>query len=77
MSIKWAALAQTAGVSVAVTVAVVAVFAVGIMALSTRETALAGDTPNTTKAGAALATAGVCFAACAAVVLYGLSLIAA
>nr|WP_104821102.1 hypothetical protein [Kitasatospora sp. MMS16-BH015] len=77
MSIKWAALAQTAGVSVVVTVAVVAVFAVGIMALSARENALAGETRNTTKAGAALATAGVCFAACAAVVLYGLSLIAA
>ncbi|WP_441250280.1 hypothetical protein [Kitasatospora sp. McL0602] len=77
MSIKWAALAQTAGISVVVTVAVVAVFAVGITALSRREAALAGDTPSSPKANLALATASVCFAACAAVVLYGLSLIAA
>lgn len=80
MSIKWNALAQTAGVSFAVTVSVVAVFALGIMALSRREAALeagrAGDSGAAGKGTLALAGASVCFAACGAVVLYGLSLIA-
>ncbi|MFK0190649.1 hypothetical protein [Kitasatospora sp. NPDC090308] len=74
MTIKWAALAETAGVSLLVTVAVVAVFALGNLALSRREAILAAGTGRGT---AALAAAGVCFAACAAVVLYGISLIAA
>lgn len=79
MSIKWNLLAQTAGVSVVVTVAVVTVFALGIKALSHREAALEAGRTGTAGAGKgtlALAGASVCFAACAAVVLYGLSLIA-
>ncbi|MFB6888870.1 hypothetical protein ACFCX4_06075 [Kitasatospora sp. NPDC056327] len=82
MHIKWNALAQTAGVSFGITVTVVAVFALGIMALSRREAALTAhreaagaDAPA---AGGRLALAGAyaCFAVCGAAVLYGLSLIA-
>ncbi|OKI19510.1 hypothetical protein [Streptomyces sp. CB03911] len=81
MNIKWNALAQTAGISFGITVAVVTVFALGILALSRREAVLeaAGGSgaAGTGRANAALAGATVCFAACAAVVVYGLSLIAA
>jgi hypothetical protein len=79
MSIKWAALAQTAGASFVITVATVAVFALGIMALSRREAAqeAAGTgTDGSGRANLALAGASVCFAACASVVGYGLYLIA-
>ncbi|WTU05262.1 hypothetical protein OHV05_21965 [Kitasatospora sp. NBC_00070] len=76
MSIKWAALAETAGVSFVVTVATVAVFALGIMALSRREAAQEGGTAGAGTANLALAGASVCFAACASVVGYGLYLIA-
>ncbi|AUY49852.1 hypothetical protein [Streptomyces sp. CB01881] len=85
MHIKWNALAQTAGFSFGITVAVVAVFALGILALSRREAALtaqrsaAGTGAGTPSAGAgrlALAGAYACFAVCGAAVLYGLSLIA-
>ncbi|MFE4519614.1 hypothetical protein ACFRMQ_36185 [Kitasatospora sp. NPDC056783] len=81
MHIKWNALAQTAGLSFGITVAVVAVFALGILALSRREAA-AGAARDGGAAGAAgggklaLAGAYTCFALCGAVVLYGLSLIA-
>ncbi|GAA2777329.1 hypothetical protein RMN57_24735 [Kitasatospora sp. CM 4170] len=83
MHIKWNALAQTAGFSFGITVAVVAVFALGILALSRREAALSA---RRSAAGAAapaggsgklaLAGAYACFAVCGAAVLYGLSLIA-
>ncbi|KQV24257.1 hypothetical protein ASE03_04205 [Kitasatospora sp. Root187] len=79
MSIKWAALAETAGVSFVVTVATVAVFALGILALSRREAAQEAAATGTTGSGTAnlaLAGASVCFAACASVVGYGLFLIA-
>ncbi|MFJ1752327.1 hypothetical protein [Kitasatospora sp. NPDC088134] len=74
MNIKWAALAETAGVSLLVTLAVVVVFALGNLALSRREAALAAGTGS--KGVPALVAAGVCFAGCAAAVLYGISLIA-
>ncbi|MEV7024700.1 hypothetical protein [Kitasatospora sp. NPDC093558] len=79
MHIKWNALAQTAGVSFGVTVAVVTVFALGILALSRREAALSAREDGTAQAGGgrlALAGAYACFAVCAAAVVYGLSLIA-
>ncbi|MDH6123364.1 hypothetical protein [Kitasatospora sp. GP82] len=81
MSIKWAALAQTAGASFVITVAVVTVFALGVLALSRREAALEAGRSGAEGAASgrgtlALAGASVCFAACAGVVLYGLSLIA-
>ncbi|MEE1784774.1 hypothetical protein PUR71_17945 [Streptomyces sp. SP17BM10] len=81
MHIKWNALAQTAGVSFGVTVAVVTVFALGILALSRREAALTAREDGTAQAGGggrlALAGAYACFAVCAAAVIYGLVLIAA
>ena len=78
MNIKWNALAQTAGISFGITVAMVAVFALGILALSRRESARTETgTAGTGRANLALAGASVCFAACAAVVVYGLTLIAA
>ncbi|MET8625033.1 hypothetical protein ABZW30_14935 [Kitasatospora sp. NPDC004669] len=82
MHIKWNALAQTAGVSFGVTVAVVAVFALGILALSRREAALSARAGEGGQASggakpALLAGAYACFALCAAAVVYGLVLIAA
>ncbi|MEV0535383.1 hypothetical protein [Kitasatospora sp. NPDC050463] len=82
MHIKWNALAQTAGFSFGITVAVVAVFALGILALSRREAALtaqrsaAGSGAPAGGGRLALAGAYACFAVCGAAVLYGLSLIA-
>ncbi|MEV7597417.1 hypothetical protein AB0O91_08520 [Kitasatospora sp. NPDC089797] len=81
MHIKWNALAQTAGISFGVTVAVVSVFALGILAMSRREAALSAREADGAAAGggrsALLAGAYVCFALCAAAVVYGLVLIAA
>ncbi|MFI6443082.1 hypothetical protein [Kitasatospora sp. NPDC050543] len=79
MNIKWNALAQTAGFSFGITVAVVSVFALGILALSRREAALEARRSGEAGAGGgslALAGATVCFAACASAVVYGLTLIA-
>lgn len=73
MKIDWAALGSVFGVSLVVTVALVGLFTLGIMGLSRRERATAqGDS-------AALAVTGAyaCFAACAAAVAYGISLIVA
>ncbi|MER5216048.1 hypothetical protein ABT063_37350 [Streptomyces sp. NPDC002838] len=73
MKIDWSALGSVFGVSLAVTVALVAVFTLGITGLSRRERAAAqGDS-------AALAVTGAyaCFAACAAAVAYGIYLIVA
>jgi hypothetical protein len=73
MNIDWAALGSVFGVSLVITVALVAVFTLGITALSRRERATAqGDS-----ATLALTGAYVCFAACAAAVAYGISLIVA
>lgn len=81
LHIKWNALAQTAGISFGVTVAVVAVFALGILALSRREAAAGTGEAGTGTAGggkpALLVGAYACFAVCAAAVVYGLVLIAA
>ncbi|SED16929.1 hypothetical protein SAMN05216489_02701 [Streptomyces sp. 3213] len=73
MHIDWAALGSVFGVSLVVTVALVAVFTLGITALSRRERATAqGDS-----ATLALTGAYACFAACAAAVAYGIYLIVA
>ncbi|MEU9073142.1 hypothetical protein ACFYUY_20995 [Kitasatospora sp. NPDC004745] len=80
MHIKWNALAQTAGASFGITVAVVAVFALGILALSRREATLAareGEASGGPGGGRlALVGAYACFGLCAAAVVYGLTLIA-
>ncbi|MEU7383433.1 MULTISPECIES: hypothetical protein [unclassified Streptomyces] len=74
MKIDWAALGSVFGVSLGVTVGLVALFTLGIAGLSRRERAVAqGD------GGGALAVTGAyaCFAACAAAVAYGIYLIVA
>ena len=76
MNINWAALGSTFGVSVLVTLAVVAAFCFGISALSRREAALADGGSGGSGAAVALGTAVLCFTACIAVVGYGLSIIA-
>ena len=73
MHIDWAALGSVFGVSLVATVALVAVFTLGIVGLSRRERATAqGDS-----ATLALTGAYACFAACAAAVAYGIYLIVA
>ncbi|SDH15944.1 hypothetical protein [Nonomuraea jiangxiensis] len=72
MDIKWTALGQVFMVSLAVSVVVVVVFSLGVMALSARQTVREHDSGG---GSGALAAAVVCFAACAAVVGYGIYLI--
>ncbi|MGW2639660.1 hypothetical protein [Streptomyces sp. NPDC001348] len=71
MKIDWAAIGSVFGVSLAVTVGLVALFTLGVTGLSRRERAAAQGN------SAALAVTGayVCFAACAAAVAYGIYLI--
>ncbi|MFG3005540.1 hypothetical protein [Streptomyces calvus] len=73
MKIDWAALGSVFGVSLVVTVALVALFTLGINGLSRHERAAAEGR------SAALAVTGAyaCFAACAAAVAYGIYLIMA
>ncbi|GHD27276.1 hypothetical protein ACIP3D_08885 [Streptomyces longwoodensis] len=73
MKIDWAALGSVFGVSLVVTVGLVALFTLGVAGLSARERAQARG------GSAALAVTGAyaCFAACAAAVAYGISLIVA
>ncbi|MEU0743211.1 hypothetical protein [Streptomyces sp. NPDC006134] len=73
MKIDWAALGSVFGVSLVVTVALVALFTLGIAGLSRRERAAAQG------GSAALAVTGAyaCFTACAAAVAYGIYLIVA
>jgi len=71
MNIDWAALASVFGVSLLTTVGLVGLFTLGIVALSKRESASASG------GSATLAVTGAyaCFAACAAAVAYGISII--
>ncbi|MET8688861.1 hypothetical protein ABZV77_32085 [Streptomyces sp. NPDC004732] len=76
MSIDWAALGSVFGVSLAVTVALVGLFTLGIVGLSQQDkaaTATAGGRPATMARTGAYA----CFALCAAAVAYGIYLIVA
>jgi hypothetical protein len=92
MSLDWTTLGQVTAVSIGVTVAVVVVFALGVLGLArrdvarggaphgdaAREEATHGDAPrgnNGTSPVLGLTQAGLCFAACAAVVVYGVCLI--
>ncbi|HJT04037.1 MAG TPA: hypothetical protein VJ757_10470 [Pseudonocardiaceae bacterium] len=71
MHIDWASIGQVTVVSIGVAVGVVAIFTLGVVALSRREIDIErGDDGTLALTGAAL-----CFAACAAVVLYGIYLI--
>ena len=71
MRIDWSSLGQVAVVSIGVAVAVVTIFTLGVVALSHRETEIERGGDGTL----ALTGAVLCFAACAAVVLYGIYLI--
>ncbi|MFD8725045.1 hypothetical protein EDD90_3879 [Streptomyces sp. Ag109_O5-1] len=71
MTIDWTALGQVTAVSIGVTVAVVVVFAFGVLGLARYEGAK--EQGSTSTVGAA--QAGLCFLACVAVVAYGIYLI--
>ncbi|MEU4798906.1 hypothetical protein [Streptomyces sp. NPDC023327] len=75
MHIDWAALGSVFGVSLAVTVALVGLFTLGVVGLSKQETATAAPAGGS----GALARTGAyaCFALCAAAVAYGIYLIVA
>jgi hypothetical protein len=72
MSLDWTALGQVAAVSLGVTVAVVVVFALGVLGLARFEGARE-EGGGTSALG--LTQAGLCFLACAGVVAYGIYLI--
>jgi hypothetical protein len=71
MHIDWSALGEVAVASIGVAVSVVVIFTLGVLALSRRET----ETDHGGDGTLALTGAVLCFAACAAVVLYGIYLI--
>ncbi|GAA2429584.1 hypothetical protein GCM10010191_48750 [Actinomadura vinacea] len=71
MDIKWSSLGQVFVVSLGATVAVVVIFAVGLLAASARQAAAERGRSTVIPATAAC----LCFAACAAIVLYGVYLI--
>ncbi|MFG3018750.1 hypothetical protein ACGFZQ_09365 [Streptomyces sp. NPDC048254] len=71
MSIDWTSLGQVTAVSIGVTVAVVVVFALGVLGLARYEGAK--EQGGTSSVG--VAQAGLCFLACLAVVAYGIYLI--
>ncbi|MFJ9820519.1 hypothetical protein ACIRU3_35665 [Streptomyces sp. NPDC101151] len=72
MHLDWTALGQVTAVSIGVTVAVVVVFALGVLGLARVETAR--EQPGGTSS-LGFAQAGLCFLACVAVVAYGICLI--
>lgn len=72
MSIDWTALGQVTAVSIGVTIAVVVVFALGVLGLARFEGARE-EGGGTSALG--VTQAGLCFLACAAVVAYGIYLI--
>ncbi|MEU8715704.1 hypothetical protein [Streptomyces sp. NPDC048663] len=73
MNIDWAAIGSVFGVSLVVTVGMVALFTLGIKGLSARERAVAQGN----SAAPAVTAAYLCFAACAVAVAYGIHLIVA
>ncbi|MEU6913475.1 hypothetical protein [Streptomyces olindensis] len=72
MHLNWTALGQVTAVSIGATVAVVVVFALGVLGLARLEGAR--EHPGGTGA-LGLGQAVLCFVACAAVVAYGIYLI--
>ncbi|MFV8186932.1 hypothetical protein [Streptomyces sp. AF1B] len=72
MDLDWSALGQVTAVSIAVTVAVVVVFALGVLGLARYEGA---REEGVDASSLGRAQAGLCFLACAAVVAYGIYLI--
>ena len=79
MKIDWSALGLVGLVSLAVGVVVVVLFALGIVGLSARRQTVGGPHDGhgpTLGRTAGSAIAGICFAAAAAILVYGLYLIA-
>ncbi|CDR14834.1 hypothetical protein [Streptomyces iranensis] len=72
MHLDWTALGQVTAVSIGVTVAVVTVFALGVLGVARVE---AAREESGTGSALGLTQAGLCFVACAAVVVYGIYLI--
>ncbi|GGM54414.1 hypothetical protein GCM10012275_26920 [Longimycelium tulufanense] len=72
MTVRWAALAQVALVGFGVAVSLVVLFTLGVLGLSARAAARERGAGG----GLGQVVAGLCFAGCAAVVLYGVHLIA-
>ncbi|MHC5907547.1 hypothetical protein ACVNF4_27215 [Streptomyces sp. S6] len=72
MHLKWGALGEVAAVSFGVTVAVVVVFSLGVLGLARGDSG-DGDAGEVSAVGRV--QAGLCFLACAAVVVYGIYLI--
>ncbi|GAX54668.1 hypothetical protein [Streptomyces olivochromogenes] len=73
MHVDWTALGEVTAVSIAVTVGVVVVFALGVLGVSQVEAAREKDAGGTHTLG--FAQAGLCFLACAAIVAHGIYLI--
>jgi hypothetical protein len=73
VKIDWAALGEVFGVSLVVVLGLVVLFSLGIRGLSFREAARTHGGSGTV----GVAIASVCFAACAAVVVFGIYLIVA
>ncbi|MEU9334331.1 hypothetical protein AB0D49_14405 [Streptomyces sp. NPDC048290] len=73
MHLDWGALGQVAGVSLGVTVAVVVVFALGVVGMARVSDARHGPDGGTSVTG--LVQAGVCFVVCGVVVGYGIYLL--
>jgi hypothetical protein len=71
MSLHWGALGQVVVVGAGAALAVVVIFAFGVVALSQRDTAREHGGAGR----AALTAAGLCFTTCAAAVLFGIYLI--
>lgn len=72
MQLHWSALGEVAAVSFGATVAVVVVFALGVLGLDRVEQ---GREKGRGTPVLALTQAGLCFLACAAVVAYGIYLL--
>ncbi|GHI05058.1 hypothetical protein AQI88_23820 [Streptomyces cellostaticus] len=72
MHLDWTALGQVTAVSIGVTVAVVCVFALGVLGLARTDDSR--EHPDGARA-LGLTQAALCFLACAAVVAYGIYLI--
>ncbi|MBV2355469.1 hypothetical protein KUM39_14010 [Streptomyces sp. J2-1] len=85
MHLDWNALGQVTAVSIGVTVAVVAVFTLGVLCLarsaeardhnSTSSTTSSPEPSGTARSLSGQVQATLCFLACAAVVVYGIYLI--
>ncbi|GJF35137.1 hypothetical protein KNE206_78370 [Kitasatospora sp. NE20-6] len=71
MALHWSALGEVAAVSIGTTVAVAAVFTLGVRSMLIRQDARGQGRSSV----AALAGAALCFLACVGAVLYGLYLI--